>query len=1067
VSSEDADLVMPAEIVVEAKRPDEIREFADLAEALTSGWVWSDKTVPYVLANITRIQYFVLTTFTESVVLPISSTLRHQFRNWKPGDDAELRKEVLKNLTLFQLTPSLPESDARSTASWNRWLLTHFVPSALAPIPISEVHNTFSIESRTDLESFAERLADFAAGSTGDELGNAGLFHCVRASLPPSMERFDPLAQRDLHLFLMTQHPGMNLDAVQTLAKENPGDVVDEFIAASIHSLIGRLFAFKAIEDIYCIREPEPLIDRQHWIFATTRYDTKSAKELRTEVFEALRGLKTVKPPAIQRFAVYGFFFDWIEHYIDPVVFRSLFEMLASHDFLRIEGDLLGRFFEIYAQKVNKTKRRALGQYYTPPDVVEFIWHLALNVVRARDATDELNVLDPGMGSGTFLTAGARLLSKIGIQEFWNRLTGFDISAQVLGIAYVNLYVSILSQLNRVEAERVGDLRVYATDALDPKNGQYLKQILPLIPDENYKRFIEQRIKISGEIKKTGSFTLVIGNPPYRNNSRLTLSQVATVFPRLFKSSVLHARSQERNPRDDYAWFFAAADHYVNDSGVIAFIVSDSFAQHLSYRFFRIDLLRHYHVRNLIRLGPHVFQDVGPRISFAIVILEKRSAALASADESDSHPYVDLRSLTADVQQGDLGSEADPRFALMRDIAGGTAKLPRAVEHKPTPNLNYSLYPSSSMVERVKARSAPIFEKDGGGLFQEKWPGLITAFDDLLKARGQDELSRRISSFYEICHRRGLNSANRRSMVESWGRENGIDEKSLERLNELAVQIHQKGLPFKPHCIKRALDGAMPNSVRWYPPRSNTVYIYYETQLDIPRNKNEGKVIGWGSMQQWREPRSHEIAPKLIYTTASKANYGLKAFVVDDEWYVKLHGGTSQQYNYTGLMNPRLAGRMDGAPNNLAPLGLEMEQSFRRSGLPPEAINYYVAAIYNSAVASEFMVEAGSGTAFGIKQPGSAEMEVARDLAIAARTMRDICWLQHLLEGTENVEGAIVSSFSPDLLGKLGLVRIKSSSRKFKSRDTYRIGADFWSCAADEAQGCQQEIEDLIADLYS
>ena len=83
---------------------------------------------------------------------------------------------------------------------------------------------------------------------------------------------------------------------------------------------------------------------------------------------------------------------------------------------------------------------------------MEFVWHLALGLVRERSAKDEIQVLDPSMGSGTFLTQGARLLAAEGIPQFWERLTGFDISAQVLGIAYVNFYVSILSHLNRTEA---------------------------------------------------------------------------------------------------------------------------------------------------------------------------------------------------------------------------------------------------------------------------------------------------------------------------------------------------------------------------------------------------------------------------------------------------------------------------------------------------------------------------------------------------------------------------------------------------------------------------------------
>ncbi|MGD0910222.1 MAG: N-6 DNA methylase, partial [Candidatus Acidiferrales bacterium] len=545
VSPEDADLVLPAEIVFEAKRPEEVTNFSDLSEAMASGWIWEEKTLPYVRGNIARIHYFVLTTFVDFAILPITADLRREFVAVLGGkDDAALRKQVQNRAVLFQLAPPLPPVDSRSLTSWQQWIATHFLPQALQPASISDIHNVLAIRTRTDLENFATRLAEFAAGASDDRLANAGLYHSIRASIPSDYDSLDPLTKRDLHLFLMTQHAGMSLSGVEALAREKPTEVVTEFVAASIHSFIGRMFAFKAIEDIFCIREPVPLIPKDHWVFCTTRYNGKEPEQIRTEVFAALRQFKESAPPAIRRFAVYGFFFDWIERFVDAILFRSLLEMFASHDFDAVEGDLLGRFFEIYAQKINRTKRKALGQYYTPQPVVDMVWFLALRIAEERNAVRDLNVLDPGMGSGTFLTQGARLLAGFGIDRFWERLTGFDISAQVLGIAYVNLYIAILSQLDRKTAELVGDLRVYATDALDPRNGQFLRQILPLIPDEDYKAFIEQRISLSAEVKRTGSFTLVIGNPPYKNNSTLVLSQVAAIFPALLESSVREARAQ-------------------------------------------------------------------------------------------------------------------------------------------------------------------------------------------------------------------------------------------------------------------------------------------------------------------------------------------------------------------------------------------------------------------------------------------------------------------------------------------------------------------------------------------
>ncbi|WP_353061944.1 N-6 DNA methylase [Tunturibacter psychrotolerans] len=1060
VRSEDADLVLPAEIVIESKKPNELSDYATITDAVNSGWFWAEKTVPYIRENLTRIQYFVVTTFTSFAIVTISEELRRGFIEWVAGEDESLRSAVRANTTTFHLC-----SPHHQQSQWQSWLESHFEPTRIAPVPISTIISAFSVESRRDLESFAGELAGFAAGN--DDISSSGLFESVRTRLPASYELLEGTTKRDLHIFLMTQYPGMKQTAVETLAKEHPQEVVSDFVAASIHSLIGRLFAFKVIEDKFCVSETDPLIDADHWIFRTTRYDRKASEEIRKALFRSLRDLKDSELLAIRRFAEYGFFFDWIEDYVDPTLLRRLIEMIGSRNFESLEGDLLGRFFELYAQKINRTKRRALGQYYTPQPVVEVIWSLVVNLVHERGVENTVNVLDPGMGSGTFLTEGVRQLAKSGVPRFWDRLSGFDLSAQVLGIAYVNLYVAILSQLDRNQAEQVGDLHVYATDALDPRNGQYLKQILPLIPDENYKNFIEERIRISAEVKQNGTFTVVIGNPPYRNNSNRTLSQMALVFPALFESSMENSRAQEINPRDDYAWFFGAADFYVRESGIIAFIVSDSFAQKRSYRYFRQDLLRRYHIRHLIRLGGQVFQDVGPRIDFVIVVLEKRSVALAAPNELETHPYIDLRGLTTGVAQNILGTELDPRFLLMQAVSSGERSLPEPVMDSPRKSLNYSLYPVSPIIDRVRLNSLPLFEKKVERIFESKWPGLVTAFDEFFKAGSSIELETRMTTFFELCNRPRLGGPAFTAAVERWGGENAIDEDKYERLCQLAHQVRQRGLAFVASNIKRALDGAMPNNVRWYPPRRNSVFVYYEVRLDIPRNENEGRVVGWGTMQQWREPLSHIISPKLIYTTASKPQYGLKAFVVDDEWYVKKHGGMSQQYNYTGLVNQSQARRMDGSPNNLNQGGLRLLERLQEANLPMNALNFYVAAIYNSEIASEFLEEASSGTPFAIRIPSSNQLEIARDLACAGNRMRDIFWLQHIVEGSEQVEASSLAQFEPDILDSVGLVKQTIQSRGFRSRETYAIPTSLNLRIQDQTGPIQEEIDRLASELYS
>jgi hypothetical protein len=90
----------------------------------------------------------------------------------------------------------------------------------------------------------------------------------------------------------------------------------------------------------------------------------------------------------------------------------------------------------------------------------------------------------------------------MGVDRFWERLNGFDISAQAIFIAQVNLYLAVLAHLDRHQAEAVGTLRLYPTDALDPRNGAKLRSVKPLLVDEATRAFLERRIELSETVKQ-------------------------------------------------------------------------------------------------------------------------------------------------------------------------------------------------------------------------------------------------------------------------------------------------------------------------------------------------------------------------------------------------------------------------------------------------------------------------------------------------------------------------------------------------------------------------------------
>jgi methylase of polypeptide subunit release factors len=549
-----------------------------------------------------------------------------------------------------------------------------------------------------------------------------------------------------------------------------------------------------ALADVVVGPEGYP-IEPAEWVFHSERFDRVPSDQLPLSFFAALGRLVEVDNPAIRDLAATGRFYDWLAPRVDPSAFRRLVSLFFAHNFGNLDGDLLGRFFEFYAQRIDRRRRKQLGQYYTPLPIVRHR-RLSLDIARERDVVHELVVLDPGVGSGTFLIEGAGRLQGAGIHRFWERLSGFDISAQAICIAQVNLYVAVLAHLDRNEAEAVGMLRLYPTDALDPRNGAKLRGILPLLTDATTRAFLLQRIELSEALKQQAHFPLVIGNPPYRNNSDQTLAQVAERFPRLLRSSRDNARARKRNIRDDYAWFFAAADHYVADRGIIAFVVSDSFCYASSYRFFREDLLRRYRVRHLVNLGALVFRDVGPRTQFVIIILERRDVDLIRADDCEPVQYVNLRPLISESGPVQGGSD-DPRL-----VALDANLLPPPQEHLPVRQRSFALYPAADVVTRVDACPVVLHGDNPRRIFVKKWPGLITAFDELFKGRTRDELSDKMTRFFAA------------SELSESQREGALDElaptiratsaKNRGRLSLMARQASDSGLRFE---AARSLSG--------------------------------------------------------------------------------------------------------------------------------------------------------------------------------------------------------------------------------------------------------------------
>ncbi|MGH9431233.1 MAG: Eco57I restriction-modification methylase domain-containing protein [Terriglobia bacterium] len=155
-------------------------------------------------------------------------------------------------------------------------------------------------------------------------------------------------------------------------------------------------------------------------------------------------------------------------------VFFALGEAILTvtqFDFLELSGDLLGVLYQRY---FDRDTRKALGEFYTPPEVIEFILDECGYKGQRAD-----RLLDPACGSGSFLAAALRRYlknargdAKKTLQDLTDglKIVGFDINPFAVLMAQMNYAALILSlyaeAIQHDSDYRILRLPVFRTDSL-------------------------------------------------------------------------------------------------------------------------------------------------------------------------------------------------------------------------------------------------------------------------------------------------------------------------------------------------------------------------------------------------------------------------------------------------------------------------------------------------------------------------------------------------------------------------------------------------------------------------
>jgi len=344
--------------------------------------------------------------------------------------------------------------------------------------------------------------------------------------------------------------------------------------------LINKIFFYKILETVY------PQIPRLRSI------DTLDISSYLEEYFKVV--LKIDYRAVFQQ----GLF-DRIKipHEVASTLVKFIKE-LELFDFEKIENDVIGR---IYEKLIPIGQRKKLGQYYTPPQIVELILKLTI-----KDSKQK--IMDPACGSGGFLVGGykhllnlkdkTRATTENEHQSLLNQIVGVEINQFPAHLSVINLAMQGIRF-------RTNNINVLVSDFFDLKPFDEWWQ----------KEYKKAHLDKKEETTKTYRFfDCVVANPPYIRQEIITQKKKLQDIMK-FESASIGKTS------DIYSYFFVHATQFLKNEGRLGFITSNKWLEVKYGESLQKFFLNNHKILYVIEFDAAAFEEVD--VNTCVTILQK------------------------------------------------------------------------------------------------------------------------------------------------------------------------------------------------------------------------------------------------------------------------------------------------------------------------------------------------------------------------------------------------------------------------------------------------------------
>lgn len=411
-------------------------------------------------------------------------------------------------------------------------------------------------------------------------------------------------------------------------------------------------------------------------------------------------------------------------------------------------------FYEDFLKEYDAELRKKMGAYYTPLPVVRFIVRAVDHVLKTDfglaegladttklpDGQHKVQVLDPAVGTGTFISAVIRLIYERLIEQgqkgrwpayvhndLLPRIHGFELMMAAYTIAHLKLSIAFKQTGFTIFNKRLG---IYLTNSLEQASPQ--ANLLSL----GFTQSIAEEAKEAAVIKNETPIMVILGNPPYSGVSSNETEDANHLVEKYKVEPGGRQKLQERKHwlNDDYVKFIAMAESMIerNEEGVVAMITSHGYIENPTFRGMR------WHLRKTFDL------------IYVLDLHGNSNRKETSPDGSKDENVFDIKtgvSIILGVKNGKKTKDALAQV-LKADLYGLRKDKFARLDNGTISEISWTELPQETELWVLEGKGKSDYLKgfSVAELFQKNATGIVTAIDSLSIFMTEDDLGKTTNS---------------------------------------------------------------------------------------------------------------------------------------------------------------------------------------------------------------------------------------------------------------------------------------------------------------------------------